>query len=227
MKKILALVIVLMMLCCTAFAETADISGEWYADIFGMSATLTLENGTYSMDLAGEVDTGSYVFDGTTIYMDEGTDFETQMPYDSEANTFILDMGDGMLVYFGREPIAGFVPAAARVDSTVEEFAGHWITEQVTAFGVTMPPEMLGFNMELNIEGATVGLNIDLMGDITEAAIEGAFADGILSVTVPGGEYSEDLIISAQLLEDGMLAAAFETFGEVVNFYMTMAPETI
>ena len=31
-----------------------------------------------------------------------------------------------------------------------------------------------GGNMELNIEGATVGLNIDLMGDITEAAIEGA-----------------------------------------------------
>ena len=227
MKKILAFVLILAMLFCAASAEAADVSGSWYADLFGMSMTLTLEDGAYTLDMAGEVEGGTYSFDGTTLYMDEDTEAEVQMPYDAESNKFILDMGDGMLVEFGREPIAAFVPAAARIDSTIEEFAGRWITDQVDAFGMIVPPEMLGFNLELTIEGSTVSMMIDLMGDITEAAIEGALADGVLTVNVPGDEYSEDLVITIQLLEDGTMASAFETYGEAVSFYMSIAPETV
>lgn len=41
MKKILAfvltLVLTLSMLCCGAMAEAADVTGEWYGDVFGMT----------------------------------------------------------------------------------------------------------------------------------------------------------------------------------------------
>ena len=78
MKKILtfalSLVLALSLLCCGAMAEAADVTGEWYGDVFGMTMILTLTDGTYTMDLAGEVDGGTYSFDGTTLYMDEGTD---------------------------------------------------------------------------------------------------------------------------------------------------------
>ena len=82
MKKLLATLIALMMLVsaavCGAVAETADIIGEWYGSIFGLSMTMTLhEDGTYTMSMAGEeADSGTWSFDGTTLTTDEGTDGE-------------------------------------------------------------------------------------------------------------------------------------------------------
>ena len=46
MKKLLASLLALTMLLsaavCGAVAEAASLSGEWYADLFGLTFTLTL-----------------------------------------------------------------------------------------------------------------------------------------------------------------------------------------
>jgi len=225
MKKILAfvisLILTLSMLCCGATAEVVDVTGEWYGDVFGMTMILTLADGTYTMDLAGEADGGTYSFDGTTLYMDEGTDVETQIPYDAENNVLVLDMGDGMIIELGREPIAAFVPAAARIDSTIEEFAGGWTATQVNAFGLIAPVDMMELYMTAKIEGSAVTMNIDLMGDVNEFTLEGALAEGILTVIEAGTEgITEDITYTMQLLEDGTMSATFEMFGEAVTFYM-------
>ena len=225
MKKILAfalsLVLALSLLCCGAMAEAADVTGEWYGDVFGMTITMTLTDSTYTLDMAGEVEEGNYSFDGTTLYMDEGTDVEMQLSYDAEKNVIIHDMGDGMLVEFGREPIAAFVPAAGRIDSTIEEFAGEWTATQVNAFGLIAPVEMLELYMTAKIEGSAVTMNIDLMGDVNEFTLEGTLAEGILTVIEAGTEgITEDITYTMQLLEDGTMSATFEMFGEAVTFYM-------
>ena len=225
MKKILAfalsLVLALSLLCCGAMAEAVDVTGEWYGDVFGMTMILTLTDGTYTMDLAGEVDGGTYSFDGTTLYMDEGTDVETQIPYDSGNNVLVLDMGDGMIIELGREPIAAFVPAAGRIDSAIEEFAGEWTATQVNAFGLIAPVDMMELYMTAKIEGSAVTMNIDLMGDVHEFTLEGALAEGILTVIEAGTEgITEDITYTMQLLEDGTMSATFEMFGEAVTFYM-------
>lgn len=228
MKKILAfvfsLVLTLSMLCCCAVAEAVDITGEWYADLYGMTLTLTLADGAYTMDFAGDAEEGTYTFDGTTIYMDEGTDAEVQMPYDAEKNVFVLDMGDGMIVEFGREPVAAFVPAEARIDSTIEEFAGEWSATQVSAFGMIAPVDVMELYMTAKIEGSAVTMSIEMMGDVDEFTVEGTMSDGVLTVIEAGTEgITEDITYTMQLLEDGTMAATFEMLDEAITFYMEPA----
>ena len=64
-------------------------------------------------------------------------------------------------------------------------------------------------------------MNIDLMGDVNEFTLEGALAEGILTVIEAGTEgITEDITYTMQLLEDGTMSATFEMFGEAVTFYM-------
>ena len=87
MKKLLATLLALTMLVsavvCCAVAETADITGEWYGSVFGMSMTLTLhEDGTYTMSMIGEeAEPGTWSFDGTTLTLDEGSEGESAFAY--------------------------------------------------------------------------------------------------------------------------------------------------
>lgn len=50
---VLALLLALTMMV-GAFAETADVTGEWYGELLGIQVTLTINaDGTYKMDIAG------------------------------------------------------------------------------------------------------------------------------------------------------------------------------
>lgn len=221
MKKILAFVLSLVFslsaLCGGTMAEDVDVTGEWYGDLFGMVMTLTLTDDTYSLDLAGETDEGAYSFDGATLYLDEGTDEETQISYDAQRNVLVLDMGDDMIIEFGREPIAAFVPAPARVDAAIEEFAGEWTATQVNAFDLVAPVDLLELYMDAKIEGTAVTMSINLMGDVEEFTLEGTLTEGVLTMVQLD---DEDITYSMQLLEDGTLSTTFEMFGDTVIFYM-------
>lgn len=223
MKKILIAVLTLVLSLSMLFgasAEAADISGEWFASFLGMTMSMTLNDGAYVVSFDGEPTEGTYSFDGTTLYMDEGSEEELQMPYDAEKNIFVMDLGDGMILEFGREAIAAFTPAAGRTDSAIEEFAGEWIATQISAFGIIAPPEMMDLNLYVKVEGNTVIMSIDIMGDVEEVALDGVLADGILTISVPASESTDEMAYVMQLLEDGTASASFEMFGEAITFYM-------
>lgn len=57
MKRLTSLVLALLLaltMMVGAFAETADVTGEWYGELLGIQVTLTINaDGTYKMDVAG------------------------------------------------------------------------------------------------------------------------------------------------------------------------------
>ena len=216
MKKILvavlALVLALSMLC-GACAEAADVTGIWYGDVYGMVATLTInEDGTYALEMMGESAPGVWVLEGDQLYMDKGTEAEGVLTVDAAAQT--LNMDD---VVFGREVIEQWMPAAARTDAAVEDFAGEWVAERVDAFGAVLPVADAGIEAKLSIEGAHVVLTMFFMEeDVTEG--DAAFADGALTLTNEHNGETLTYVVSA--LEDGMLSCTAPMFGETVTFYL-------
>ena len=212
--------------CNVMAAEEA--AGEWYGNMYGMSMTLVLgESGEYSMDLAGEEETGSWELDGETLYMDKGTDYESNFAYDGE--TLYADM-DGMEFVFSRDPeaAAGFVPAEARTDSTIEEFAGYWEATQVSAFGMTAPLEMMEVEkVDLEIVDNKVNFIMAggfMFGEWEVPDLEGTLADGVLTFTMEAqDEYSEDTTWNVQLLEDGTMSLSSVMMDEELVFYMEAA----
>ncbi len=228
MKKLLSLIMALcLLLSCTAFAED-DMTGDWFADMFGQLAILTIaDDATYSMEVMGDSDEGVWVLEGETLYLDKGTDVETALAYDADACTLSVDLGDEMMIVFGREMPVFFTPAEARTDATVEEYAGSWTATFVDFFGMLAPVDAAGMTMTLTIEGtnATMALN---MGEEEPdvATIEGAFADGILTLTIPAeSELEEDAVFTVKLLVDGTMSCEFSMMGMPVVFYLEAAAE--
>lgn len=226
MKKMLSMLLtaamLLAMLCCGAFAEAADVTGEWYASVFGMVMTMTLnEDGTYTMQMDGEdPDAGTWRLDGDSLIMDEGSDEEVAFAYDGES--LYADIGYEFL--FTREPVELFEAAPARADAALEEFAGDWSCTLVSMNGMQMPPEMAEIEMALSIEGETATMTMGLFGEPETVELPVTYADGALTMTISADyEGGEDSVFSVQLLEDGTMSVTSLLFEEEVVFYMSSA----
>lgn len=216
MKKILTAVLALIMVLSMmlgACAEAAGVTGVWYGDMYGMVATMTInEDGTYSLEMMGESAPGAWVLEGNQLYMDKGTETEAVFTYDEAAQT--LDW-DGMI--FGREVIEQWMPAAAKADAAIEEFAGEWVAERVDAFGAILPVADAGIEAKLSIEGSHVVLTMFFVEEeVTEA--DAVFADGALTQSKENNGETLTYVVSA--LEDGMLSCTAPMFGETVTFFL-------
>lgn len=228
MKKMLSMLLtaamILAVLCCGAFAEAADITGEWYGSLFGVAMTLTVnEDGTYMMDM-GDDDpaTGEWRLDGETMIMDEGTEEEIPFAYDGES--LYADMGDGYEFLFTREPVEAFAPAAARTDAAIEEFAGDWTCTLVSLMGMQMSPEVAEVEVALTIDGENVALSMGLFGEPETVEMPAVFADGTLTLTVPAEyEGGDDSVFDIRLLEDGTMSVTTTMLEEEIVFYMSSA----
>lgn len=228
MKKMLSMLLVAVMmctaLCCGAMAEAADVTGEWYGSLFGMTMTLTLnEDGTYGMDMGDDDPSeGTWKLDGESLIMDEGADGEITFAYDG--SSLYADAGDGMEFLFTREPVAAFEPAAARTDATLEEYAGSWTCTLVSMMGMQLPPELAEIELSMIIDGENVNLTLGLYGEPITADLTAPFADGAMTLTVPSEyEDEEDTVFTLQLLEDGTMSAETTMFEETCTFYLTAA----
>ena len=228
MKKFLsttlALILALTMLCAGATAEAADMTGEWYASLYGVAMTLTLNgDGSYTiaMEMEGEEPSdGVWELDGTDLILDKGTEDEMAFSYDPDAQSLYADM-DGMEFLFTREPIASFEPAAARADATLEEFAGSWSCTLVSLMGMQVPPEEAEIEMAMVIDGESVELTLGVFGEPVTASLTAAFADGAMTLTVPSSyEGGEDTVFTVQLLEDGTLQATTMMFDEELALFL-------
>ena len=228
MKKILSLVLaLLMMLGCAALAE--DLTGAWYGNLFGIPVTMTLNaDGTYDMEVMDETETGAWVMEGETLYMDKGTDTETILAYDVAAVTLTMDM-DGMVCVFGREATEAFVPAEPKADAAIEEFAGQWEAANVYFMDMLVPADFAEMSMTLKIENTSIDASIDLMGDVETFVAEGEFTDGVPSLVVPatldeaGNELTRELVFPIKVLQDGTLSFEMDMLGMPIIFYLNPA----
>lgn len=231
MKRILSgmtvLTLILSALCTGVLAEAIDVTGEWYANFYGISMTMTLNDGgnyTMQMDMEGEEPSeGTWEFDGAALVMDKGSEAEMTLFYDAEAVSFHAEQ-EGMEFLFTREKPQAFEAAPVRTDATIEEFAGTWTCTLIDAMGVQASPEMMGIHVDVKIEGSSVTLAIPELLGSEEVTIEGTLADGTLTVTVPAeSEYAEDTVFTLQLLEDGTMSVATAFMDELIAFYMSPA----
>lgn len=227
MKKLLATLLALMMLVsavvCGAVAETADITGEWYGSVFGMSMTLTLhEDGTYTMSMAGEeAEPGTWSFDGTTLTLDEGSEGESAFAYDGESLSASME---GMDFVFTREPIATFEPAPARTDAALEEFSGSWNATTIGIMGMYLSPDVIGAGISLDIDGTTVVMTIIQEDSEPEAVtVEATFADGVLTVADPTSTEESSTFWTLSLLEDGTMSMFTQMEGIEMTYYLSPA----
>ena len=227
MKKMFSMLLtaamILAMLCCGAFAEAADVTGEWYGSLFGMVMTMTLnEDGTYTIEMDGEEpDDGAWKLDGEELILDEDSDDGLVFAYDGES---LYAEAEGIEFLFTREPVEVFEAAPARTDAALEEFAGDWSCTLVSMMGMQMPPEMAEVEMALSIEGETATMTLGLFGEPETVELPVTFADGALTLTIPADyEGGEDSVFTIQLLEDGTMSAASMMFEEEIVFYLSNA----
>ena len=230
MKKILcgilAIMMMLSLICASAMAEAADLTGEWYASVYGITMKMTLNaDGSYTMEMSMEGEEpmdGTWEFDGAVLVMDKGTEDEASLSYDAEANSLCMEQ-DGIEFVFTREMPEAFEAAPVRADASLEEFAGTWACTLVSLMGMQAAPEELGVNLGLSIDGATVALTLENFVDSVEVTLAGAFADGALTVTLPTeSEYEDDTVFTLQLLEDGSMSASSLMMDEEIVYYMSM-----
>lgn len=220
MKKILTAVLALvltMSMLCVVCAEAAGVTGTWYGDMYGMVATLIVnEDGTYALEMMGDSAPGEWVLEGTTLYVDKGTEYEGSFVYDEAAQTLTMDD-----VVFGREVIEQWMPAAARVDAVIEDFAGNWTATYVDAFGALLPVDDAGIYMDAAIEATAVTLTIEFVGEEIREG-DATLADGVMTLFVPAAdEYSEDETYVISALEDGTISIATEMMTGPATFYLS------
>lgn len=218
MKKTLTVIVTLMMIAmiaCGAVAE--DVTGEWYAEVYGMVMKMTVNaDNTYVLEAAGEAAPGTWEMDGTNLIVDKGTETEGVFAYDAAAQT--LDMAGEML--FTRTAIEAWAPAAVRAEAALADFEGVWSATNVDAFGALLPVDDAGVYMDALITGANVSVTINFIEPETFEG-EGAMEGNALKLHVPAkDEYSEPFDFTVYALEDGMISITTELFSEPATFYL-------
>ena len=136
MKKILSTIVTLLLalLACGAVAE--DVTGEWYAEVYGIVMKMTVNtDNTYVLEAAGEAAPGTWEMDGTNMIVDKGTETESVFTYDAAAQ--VLDMAGEMT--FTRTAIEAWTPASVRAEAELADFEGIWTAQRVNCFGALLP----------------------------------------------------------------------------------------
>ena len=217
MKKILATIVTLLLalLACGAVAE--DVTGEWYAEVYGIVMKMTVNaDNTYVLEAAGEAAPGTWEMDGTNMIVDKGTETESVFTYDAAAQ--VLDMAGEMT--FTRTAIEAWTPAAVRAEAALADFEGIWTAQRVDCFGALLPVDDAGVYMDAGIVGASVSLTVTFM-DAETFEGEAVLENGTLTLTIPAkDEYSEAQVFAANALEDGSICIGMELFSEPATFYM-------
>jgi hypothetical protein len=141
MKRLTSLVLALLLaltMMVGAFAETADVTGEWYGELLGIQVTLTINaDGTYKMDITG-MDSEEGVWekneDGNLV-MDKGTEGEGLV---TVTETGLSTEQDGMKIDFTREAPAEDEELTISTETTEEELQGKWQATSVIMNGMSV-----------------------------------------------------------------------------------------
>lgn len=223
MKKILAILLAaVMLLGCTAMAETVDLTGSWYASMAGMALQLDLNaDNTYAMSMMGEVaGDGVWELDGETLYLDRGTETETAFAVTADS---LYAAEDGMELNFTREPVEQFVAPAKVAAEDASAFNGSWngtmvsIPELGMSLDISAAKEELG--EMLGMEDTTLVIEDGNAAVFGAEAIAFEFTEGHLFLGV--GDEEMNLSMSIDLNEDGTIV--LEMLG--MQFFFEKAAE--
>ena len=210
MKRLTSLVLALLLaltMMVGAFAETADVTGEWYGELLGIQVTLTINaDGTYKMDIAG-MDSEEGVWekneDGNLV-MDKGTEGEGLV---TVTETGLSTEQDGMKIDFTREaPAADSEGLDISTETTEEQLQGKWQATYVIMNGMSAPMSMVENDCIIEVKESNLYLR-DLLGQtmLAEIPIPMTFMDGILIASLPTDENTTQMFVVAKLTDGTVL----------------------
>lgn len=228
MKRLTSLVLALLLaltMMVGAFAETADVTGEWYGELLGIQVTLTINaDGTYKMDIAG-MDSEEGVWekneDGNLV-MDKGTEGEGLV---TVTETGLSTEQDGMKIDFTREAPAEDEELTISTETTEEELQGKWQGTTLIMNGVSVSLSAAGQECIIEIKDSNLYvLNLLSMTMLAEIPIPLTFADGILAVTLQADENTTQMFGVAKLA-DGTVLFEVAQGDTVMDFLMEAVTE--
>ena len=196
---------------------TADVAGNWYADIQGMVAALILyEDGSYLFQMDGDVLTGGWALTGDALYLDAGTDASMAFAHDAAAQT--LTRQDGYV--FDRTFMAGWKPSAVRETAEPADFEGIWNAHHVKILGPLLPVEEVGVYMDAFILGDRASVRLSFADPLT---YEGAAAFSGNALTLAAEAKEErglEKTFTAQILEDDGMVIITDLPSGPAAFYL-------
>lgn len=230
MKKVISLLLTCCMLFMMAgsFAESEDITGEWYGDYFGVELTYVLNaDGTAVMSMPGmgELGTSSWVLDGEDFVMtEESSGLEAKGTYADGKLTLMIDDTE---IVFTRDHIAG--PDIADVDPAAAEdaFNGVWLAAHAQTMGLYVDASMAGMaDVVMEFRDGTLHF---VSGDADSVTfffgtdpIELTYADGTFSyqMEVPNDAEPITMKMDANMLVDGQLMLTMDTgYGDLTVYF--------
>ena len=209
MKRLTSLVLALLLaltMMVGAFAETADVTGEWYGELLGAQITLTInEDGTYNMNVAGfQKEDGVWEMnaDGNLV-MDKGTEGEGLV---TVTKTGLSTEQEGMKIDFTREAPAEGEELTISTETTEEELQGKWQATYVVINGVSVSMSKVENDCIIEVKESNLYLR-DLLGQtmLAEIPIPMTFMDGVLIASLPTDENTTQMFVVAKLTDGTVL----------------------
>ena len=214
MKKAIAILAVIgLLLVPAALAEeNADLSsltGDWYADLSGMSIQMTLEeNGSYELLFPGEEAVG-----GTWEEQDGYLCLDGELPPEVTVLGDTLQWTDTM-VFFTREPVETYTPAEVAAEGSEGLYTGYWQCAYVDRNGTAVPALAAQDRTDLYVEGTSAILGGPSFGD---TLVRMAYEDGAMVCEADGAS------VRMEIQEDCMLRLTVSGEGKTQTWYMTPA----
>ena len=170
--------------------------GDWYADVAGMTVTLTLsEDGTYALSVAGgEAMTGKWEEKDGVLVMD-GDEENPLLPTGG-----VIRM-DSLKLFFTRELPEVFQPGAPIADVKEGSFDGYWKSCYTAVGEGTIRSEAIGEDTEIYVEGMKLATNGSLL---PLAQYDCTIENGVLTFASEQGQ------VTLQLLEGGFLRLSLD-----------------
>ena len=220
MKRLYAAILAASMAAGIAFPASAlendEITGKWYGNMLGIQMELNFnDDESYSIDVMGDSDEGTWTIKDDLLICDPGTDEEIVFEYDPEEGTLVPAESNmsGMDVTFSREAVPDFEPAEIKDDAKEEDFSGSWKAVYCSFLGVTLKAEIVDLNMMVTFDDEMVTLNSDQM-ELNNVSFNGAYSDGAYKAK------TDETTITANLLEDDSIMLKMSTDGEDFTFYL-------
>ena len=231
MKKLVSLILILCMACMMipAMAEE-DMTGEWYADLYGMEVTLTLNTDqSAKMTLTGMGDIAEYTWvESNGLFVLTETTEGAKLEGSYKDGEIRINDGEDEFV-FTREHVEGIQVAEVNPDAAAEEFEGTWAISSVRAEGVHARAADVGLGeIGAVIEKGTItftGNTDDISFFFGKDPIQMTYENGGLNYKndIVLGEETVEGVLACEMLQDGMLALTVIINGDGVTYFFTKA----
>lgn len=242
MKKLLCILLALLMLGCTAFAEGVNYAGVWVLTgletegvrmgpeslaASDMSLTLTLnEDGTCVLDTVEAVVSGGWYVTEGVLYIDDGTEV-VAFTYADDMLIVEDEGGRMMLTREGAAPaVTGTTNLVILTGVPAEAFEGVWALATVESLDMEASVGAVGTYVFLELDdGVGLYIQMDANGEAIQEKITYEVLEtedmGTVLVLIYQSESMETAVelMALNMLEDGRLTCEMDVDGAVASYY--------